>query len=96
MIAASREAGGAAVESPAHVAPSRRAKALSARREPWWTESRGAGWASAAVAQLRPWLPHEWARYLPGTRAGGQCLDNLGKQPCAESWASSATHRSTS
>ena len=35
------------------------------KSEPWWTQSAGAGWATATVRGLKPVLPPEFGKYLP-------------------------------
>lgn len=37
-----------------------------ARGAPWWTESQGAGIAMSALESLKPVLPEQFGKYLPG------------------------------
>ncbi len=41
-----------------------------ARRAVWWTESTGAQWSLATLKGLKPMLPEQFGRYLPGGRDG--------------------------
>jgi membrane protein required for colicin V production len=41
-----------------------------ASRYAWWTESQGAGLALAVLRGLKPVLPEQFGRYLPGEQGG--------------------------
>lgn len=41
-----------------------------ARSAGWWTEATGAQWSLAVLKGLKPMLPEQFGRYLPGERDG--------------------------
>jgi membrane protein required for colicin V production len=41
-----------------------------ARSAGWWTEATGAQWSLAVLRGLKPMLPEQFGRYLPGERDG--------------------------